>query len=159
MSRQLLPVMALMLVASAALAQSVDTPATYHNARFGYSISYPADLFQAEPESQNSDGRRFHAPNGGAHFAVWASYNSLQQTPTDIAADAASGCLPKSAPYRVMKVTLVAVSCETKDGIYYRKTLIRGDVLTSFDMTYPASERTTWDPVVAKMSASLTAAK
>jgi len=157
MRRRLLPLLALLLTPAAA--QNLTAPATYHNARFGYSISYPADLFAAEPESANGDGRRFHALDGGAHFAVWASYNSLQQTPTDIAAEAASGCLASSSPYRVMKVTLVAVSCETKDGIYYHKTLIRGDVLTSFDMTYPAVERSRWDPIVAQISASLVAAK
>jgi hypothetical protein len=149
----------LMLLPLAAVAQSVDSPAVYHNARYGYWISYPADLFEAEPESSDGDGRRFHALRGGAYFVVWASYNSLQQTPADIAAEASQDCLPKSAPYRVMKVTLVAVSCEAKNGIYYRKTLIRGDVLTSFEMTYPSEERAVWDPVVTKISGSLTAAK
>ena len=143
----------------AASAQNLESPVTYHNARYGYAISYPADLFKAEPEAVNGDGRKFHALKGGANFAVWAGYNSLQQTPAGIADEASADCLSKSAPYRVAKASLVAVSCETKDGIFYRKTLIRGDVLTSLEMTYPPGERATWDPVVTQISASLTAAK
>jgi hypothetical protein len=132
----------------------------YVNARFGYSIAYPAALFVAEPEAENGDGRAFHARRGGARFLVWGGFNSLDQTPGDIAAQAEDSCRRRPAAYRVVKPRLIAVSCETRTGdIFYRKTLVDGDVLVSFQMTYPRRDRVLWDPVLARISGALKAAR
>jgi hypothetical protein len=157
--RTLLAAVTFVTLAGTVAGQSLETPATYANARFGYTIAYPANLFRAEPEAENGDGRKFRARHGAANFSVWAGYNALEQTPAEIAAEAGAACLHQPPVYRIVKAMLVAVSCETADGIFYRKTLIRGDVLTSFEMTYPASERARWDSVLAKISGSLTAAQ
>lgn len=132
--------------------------ATYVNQRFGYSIRYPADLFVAVREADNGDGRAFHARRGGPRFLVWAAYNALGRTPADLAAEASRDCPRHRADYRVVKPRLVAVSCVGGDGrVIYQKTLIRGDVLTTFRMTYPSAERSRWDAVLAQISGSLTA--
>lgn len=49
---------------------------TYHNARFGYRIDYPAD-FRPQPEAANGDGRRFVSPDGQTVLSAYAGYNVL----------------------------------------------------------------------------------
>ena len=48
---------------------------TYHNARFDFTVSYPADLLIPQGETQNSDGQRFVyspavAPDAAQHRAL-----------------------------------------------------------------------------------------
>jgi hypothetical protein len=123
----------------------------YANARYGYTLDYPAGLFAPQPEAENGDGRHFKALSGGADLAVWGAYNAADQSANDIAAETTADCTGGAAPYRLVKPTVIVVSCQTADGIVYRKTYIRGDVLTSFELTYPASERTRWDALVSKL--------
>ena len=134
--------------------------ATYANQRYGYSIRYPADLFVTEREADNGDGRAFHARRGGTRFLVWGSHNALDQTPADLAAEASQECRRHLADYKVVKPHLVAVSCIGDDGrVFYQKTLIHDDLLTTFRMTYPSAERSRWDAVLEQLSGSLTASR
>jgi hypothetical protein len=139
---------------------ALTTPAladSYGNARFGYTIDYPAGLFAPQPEAENGDGRHFTALHGGADLAVWGGYNANDQSPDDIATTAAGDCVSAPKPYRLVKPTVVVVSCATANGVLYHKTYIRGDVLTTFELTYPAAEKARWDAVVGKLT--LTPAK
>ncbi len=43
---------------------------TYSNARFDYSISYPAGLLEAQGEADNGDGQTFRAKDGHAEMHV-----------------------------------------------------------------------------------------
>lgn len=128
---------------------------SYTNARYGYTIEYPPGVLAAQPEPDNGDGRHFTAP--GADLAVWASYNALNQSAADIAREAAGDCLPRAQVYRLIKPTVVVVSCPTAKGILYRKTYLRGDILTSFEFTYATAGRARWNGVVARIT--LTPAK
>ena len=137
---------AAVLLATPALADS------YANARFGYTLTYPSNTFAPQPEAENSDGRHFLALHGGADLAVWGSYNALNQTPADIAGETLADCTGAAAPYKLVRPTVIVVSCATKDGVVYRKTYIRGDTLTTFELTYPASERARWDAIPGKLT-------
>jgi hypothetical protein len=133
------------------------TLATYANARFGYTVEYPADLLAPQPEAENGDGRAFNAKTGKAQILVYGGYNALSESPAEMAQRAEDDCAGHHAQYRVAKPGLVAVSCVTKDGILYQKTLIHGDTLTTLRATYPASDRKQWDGVVAAMARSMAA--
>ncbi len=133
---------------------------TYVNERYGYSMSYPAGLFVAEREADDGDGRKFHAKHGDADMLVFGSNSALGQTPSDMAADAAQTCGRQPVTYRVVKSGLVAISCVTDDHkIFYHKALIHGDVITTFEMNYPASEQARWNPVCASVAGSLHAGR
>ena len=128
---------------------------TYLNGRYGYSISYPSDL-KAEPESDNGDGRVFHSADGAVEARVWANYNANDETPAQLAADAASDCT--SAPtYRRVAATFIAISCRKGPDILYQKTLIHKDLVATFEITYPAADHAKWDAVATQMSGSLRA--
>ena len=132
--------------------------ATYVNARFGYSVSYPTDLLIPEPEADNGDGRKFHARRGTAAMLVWGAYNADQRSPEDIAREYEVDCGAGKVTYKVAKPQLVAFSCITPAGrVIYQKTLIRHDVLTTVRFEYPAAEQTIWNPAVQQVSGSLSA--
>ena len=140
------------LVAAFLAAAAPASAGDYTNSRFGYSITYPDGLFTPQPEAENGDGRHFLAH--GADLAVWGGYNALNQSPADIAGETLANCTGATAPYKLVKPTVVVVSCLTKGGVVYRKTYIRGDVLTSFELTYPAAERARWDAVIGTLRLS-----
>jgi hypothetical protein len=132
--------------------------ATYVNSRFGYSVSYPADLLIPEPEADNGDGRKFHDRHATAVMSVWGAYNADQQSPQDIARNYEGDCGAGKVGYEVAKPQLVAFSCITPAGrVIYQKTLIRHDVLTTVRFDYPAEEQAVWDPAVRQVSGSLSA--
>ena len=108
-------------------------------------------MFAPQPEADNGDGRHFKALSGGADLAVWGAYNAADQSPDTIANGVASNCAPAPQPYRLIKPTVVVVSCPTASGILYHKTYIRGDVLTTFEFIYPASEKARWDAIVGTL--------
>ena len=100
--------------------------ATYINARFGYSISYPESLLIAEREADNGDGRTFHAHNGTAKVSVWGANrdDDSEKTPQAIARSYQTDCGAKPAN-QVIKPKLVAFSCATAAGrVIYQKILI-----------------------------------
>jgi hypothetical protein len=134
------------------------TTESYANSRFGYTVEYPADLLVPQGEPENGDGQAFDAKKGAAKILVYGSYNALNESPAELAQRAETDCTGHRAQYRVVKPSLVAVSCTTADGIIYQKTLIRGDTLTTLRATYPVGERKVWDGVVTRMSRSLAAA-
>ena len=130
---------------------------SYANARFGYTVEYPADLLVPQGEAENGDGQAFDAKKGTAKILVYGSYNALNESPAELAQRAENDCTGHRAQYRVVKPSLVAVSCTTADGILYQKTMIRGDALTTLRATYPIAERKIWDGVVAAMARSMAA--
>ena len=134
--------------------------ATYVNVRYGYGVSYPADLLIAEPEADAGDGRAFHARQGTAKMSVWAQWklddDVIDQSPEGIAREAAADCAGGRGAYRLVKPQLVAVSCITPKGVViYQKTLISKDELTTVRFEYPYTERERWDHVVTRVAASL----
>jgi len=68
----------LLLISGAFALASLAPPTykTYHNARFGYHIDYPADL-RPQPEPDNGDGRRFVSADGQTVLTAYAGYNAL----------------------------------------------------------------------------------
>jgi hypothetical protein len=134
----------------------------YRNDRFGYEVSYPADLLVPQPEAENGDGRHFTARRGHADVAVWAGYAN-GETLAVAADEAEQTCVGAHAGYKVIRAAkrppFMALSCTAPDGqVFYAKAYACEDVLTQLQFTYPAAEKATWDPVVTKMSASLGAA-
>lgn len=154
LGRVCLAAAAIVLASSAAASETWNT---YGNARFGYVLAYPASLLP-QPEADNGDGRHFLSADGQVDLAVWAGYNVLEETPAALAADAEKRC-GDAAAYKVVKAALVTVSCIVGQNVYYHKTVIRGDTLTTFELTYPVTKKSLWDRVVQTLSKSLQPAK
>src|SRR5205809_7691970 len=53
---------------------------TYANARFKYSIRYPADLLIPQGEAENGDGQVFREKFGSVEMRVYGGYNVSNET-------------------------------------------------------------------------------
>ena len=136
----------------AGAAQAADR--TYANARFGYTIDYPAELI-AQPESDNSDGRAFRSPDGKVEALLLGRYNAEGASMTALAKEAEADRTEKPAYARIAR-DFFAISRRAGANILYEKLLMAGDLECVFRITYPAADHAHWGRGdLARMSASL----
>ncbi len=142
---------ALMTAASMAVAGDL---AVYHNARFGYSIGYPAD-FIPQGESDNGDGQRFLSPDGAAMLMVWAGFNALE-TPLHEEFESALTDRHREVTYKTIKDNWFVISGYDQGRIFYRKTMLGkgGDAYYTFELLYPRELRQEFDPLVKPVADS-----
>jgi hypothetical protein len=122
---------------------------TYHNDRYGYRIDYPAD-FRPQPEAGNGDGRRFVSPDGQTELSAYASYNALDG---GLAADrqlARTSWQKKHATLVLDQLTRTGyvLSGQLNGRIFYEKTVLKSNTLTTFLWEYPAARKAAMDAVI-----------
>jgi hypothetical protein len=131
---------------------------TYKNERFGATIMYPSNLFQQTEPPANNDGRRFVA-NDGAEFISSGIRNVLEESLAEIEASAADSYTGAKLTYRDRGKDWFVVSGTQEDKIFYRRSILshRKEILNTFVISYPAGLKSTYDPIVARMSRSFKA--
>ncbi|WP_295391729.1 hypothetical protein [uncultured Thiodictyon sp.] len=131
---------------------------TYQNARFGYSIDYPAGILYPQGEADNGDGQKFLTKDADASLLVYGSNNALEQTLEDVYLDAArSGSTDspkKVVTYKAMKRDWFVVSGVDGERVFYQKTILAGDQFFTFILEYPAGKKSIFDPIIKRVSAS-----
>lgn len=141
------------LLVGAVSAAQAPTYKTYTNARFAYSISYPANLLKPQGEAANGDGQAFRSADGRAEMRVWGQYNvnndSLRAVYNQAVNEWGAG-----VSYKVMKPDWFVVTALVDGKIHYRKTMLRKDVLKTFEIEYDESQKATYDPVTARVAKS-----
>jgi hypothetical protein len=122
---------------------------TYHNARFGYRIDYPAD-FKPQPEPTNGDGRRFVSPDGQTVLTAYASYLVLDGGLAAYRKMARERWQEQHATFVLDQKTSTgyALSGTVKDRIFYEKTVLKAGTLTTFEWEYPAGRKAAMDPII-----------
>ena len=121
---------------------------TYSNARFGYSISYPADLLAAQDEADNGDGRVFK--NDDAEMRVYGSNLALGET-LEKEYRAVLENYGKFVTYKTLNKDFFVISGARKDKVFYRKTIENKDgIYITFEIEYKKSKRAVYDKVVRK---------
>jgi hypothetical protein len=130
---------------------------TYHNARFDYSISYPADLLIPQGEAVNGDGQRFLSRDGRTELLVYGAYNSLDQTLREIFEQESVRSTEhpnRVVTYKVLRNDWFVVS-GTEDGrIFYQKTMLRNSTFKTFRIEYDKNEKQTFDSITAFIARS-----
>ncbi|HLM60545.1 MAG TPA: hypothetical protein VK308_07070 [Pyrinomonadaceae bacterium] len=122
---------------------------TYANARYGYSISYPADLLEPQGESDNGDGQVFK--NSDAEMRVYGSNSVLGETLEKQYWKLLKN-YGKSIAYKTFREKFFVVSAIRNDKIFYQKTFENSDgVFITFEIEYKKSERAKYDKVVTKI--------
>jgi hypothetical protein len=152
----------LSLVLGVLAALSVVVPAadagnwlTYHNDRYGTTIDYP-DIFVAQPPPDANDGRAFKSADG-AEFSVSALYNALDFTVAKYRDFIVKNLDPGSTvTYQASGGDWFVISGTKGADIFYERHLLsHGAQMTEdFVISYPASLKTTYDPIVARMAKS-----
>ncbi len=126
---------------------------TYDNARFQYSICYPAQKLDAQPEADNGDGRQFVAKDG-ADLRVYGDQDVSKETP-EAAADEIGGRL--GAPpdgkvtYKAVHGDWFVVSGRTMKEIFFAKGYLDHDQFKVFEFTYPIAKAGAYNEVAAKL--------
>jgi hypothetical protein len=129
---------------------------TYHNQRFGYRIDYPAD-FRPQPEPENGDGRRFLSPDGQAVLTVFAGYAAAEDGLAKRRKVAREGWQEQHATFTLDQPTRTGyvLSGQVKGRIFYEKTVIKSDMLTTFIWEYPTARKAAMDAVIQHTVQSL----
>jgi hypothetical protein len=146
----------LLALTPAALAQT--RWATYANARFGTTADYPADLFsRRDPPPENGDGVSMHSADGRATLTIFGFYNAEDDTPASYFARIVD---KDGVSYkRIARSYYVASGQRGADIFYERCNFRRGERATvdCVRITYPATDKKTWDAIVARIGRSLRA--
>ena len=126
---------------------------TYANARFSYSISYPADLLIPQGEAENGDGQTFRAQGGRAEMRVWGQNNVNSETLRTSFTRTVNEW-GRGVSYKVIKGDWFVVTALVNGKIHYQKTMLRRGVFKTLQIEYDATQRATYDPVAARISKS-----
>jgi hypothetical protein len=125
---------------------------TYTNARYGYSIAYPANLLIPQGEADNGDGQIFRSRDGAAEMRAYGS----QDLGGGLEAAYSEAQEGKTVVYKTMKHNWFVVSGYTGGRIFYQKTMLRGGELKTFTIEYDESQKSVYDAVTARVSRSFT---
>jgi hypothetical protein len=126
----------------------------YCNERYGFSLSYPADLFVVERTAEAGDGQVFVAADADARLLVGAFSNDSGYTPAtyrDYIARHSYG--QYQIGYHRLGKTWFVLSGEGGGKIFYEKVMFTcaGRLINSFAMIYPSEKRHLFDPVVERI--------
>jgi hypothetical protein len=129
---------------------------TYTNARFGYTVRYPASLLKPQGESDNGDGQKFLSRDGKTRLLVYGSHNVLGETIASRFAEDRRGeknNAGRKVTYARQKNDWYVVSGVQDGKNFYRKCYLRGGDFVTWEITYPVTERAVWDRLTARVGA------
>jgi hypothetical protein len=156
------PWRALVLVCAIGLATPVAAQGpkwgTYMNARFGTTADYPVSLFTVrEPPPDNSDGQIFRTADRRAELRIYGARNAEEDDP--------KGYVERHADLQGVTLKRITsrffvLSGTRGDDIFYQRCNFsknRDGIIDCVNLTYPAKEKTNWDPIVTRLGQSLRA--
>lgn len=129
---------------------------TYYNARFSYSIAYPARVLIPQGEPANGDGQKFLSKDGRAEMLVYGSNNALNQTLRDAYQEELSSAAhpQRRVTYQVIKADWFVVSGTENGRVFYQKTFLRDDAFKTFRIEYDESQKGTFDAITTTIARS-----
>lgn len=145
----------MLLCAGAGRAASADTGQwrEYHNERFGYVFTYPAN-FVPQREADNGDGRMFIDEARDAEIAVWGGWlmeDSFAENFEVVKGYILTG--GGTITYSKLDKDWYVISGLTPEGyIYYQRTLFAGDATGSYQLTYPREEQEFFGEIIKELN-------
>jgi hypothetical protein len=126
---------------------------TYTNVRFQYAVCYPEDLLVPQGESENSDGQKFLAADGG-QLIVYGHNNALDESLRNAFAAVGSRLAGASGKvtYKVLKQDWFVVSGQSGATVFYAKALYSHGQFKSFELTYNSSAAAVYEPVIRRLA-------
>jgi len=142
-----------MAVGQTAFATPQNNYKTYTNARFKYSIGYPADLLMPQGEAENGDGQIFkERDRSSVEMRVYGGYNVSNETLRSRYAELIRKW--NNVTYKVIRRDWFVVSAMVNGKIHYQKTILRGDVFKTFEIVYDAVRGSTYNDVTDRIARS-----
>lgn len=123
----------------------------YQNSRFGYSLTYPSDVFSPEPEAANGDGRKFYSSDRKAKIAVFGAYNVEKYTMEkyrDTLLKQFAGY--EQVTYNPRGKTWFVLSGFHDGSVYYQKVMFscQNEVINVLAVNWPVANRQQYDPII-----------
>jgi hypothetical protein len=154
---------ALLILALAGQPARADDWRVYVNDRFGTRVEYPADVLIPIETSDDGDGKevgdgqRFLSPDKKIRATVYAGFNVDHISVDRLYAAAIYDVRKARITYRSRGPTWFVLSGFKKSNAYYYKVMFSKDYRTvhTLEITYPATEKPTYDPLTLRMADSL----
>jgi hypothetical protein len=127
---------------------------TYHNARFDFSISYPAEVLIPQGESENHDGQKFRSRDGHAEMLVYGSHNALNQTLRQLYSEETNPLADhphRTVSYKTLKTNWFVVSGIEDGKVFYQKTILTKGIFKTFHIEYDERQKDLFDSLTAQM--------
>ena len=123
----------------------------YVNARFGFSLRYPANLFEPERRSEAGDGQVFASIRGRGRLLVGALENSDRQTVGSyMNVIRQQSYAEYKVDYAPRGATWFVLSGQNDRDVFYEKVIFScsGRIINSFALIYPVESKREFDPIV-----------
>jgi hypothetical protein len=130
-----------------------DAWASYRDARFGFALQYPFEVFLPDPEPSKK-GKSFVSRDGRARFLIYAAFNAQGLTLAQHRRSLMQGAYRSATfDYTPQRGTWFVLSGTLgKDMFYHRVTLnCDGQALHGWKLVYPLSERAIYDRIVEEV--------
>ncbi len=150
-------VLVLLSISSLAEGQVRNNYRSYHNVRFDYSISYPANILIPQGEAANGDGQKFLSRDGRTEMLVYGSHNSLNQSLQQVYEEETSRTSEhpnRVITYQVLRRDWFALSGIEDGRIFYQKTLLRNGIFKTFRIEYDENDQHFFNAITTKIAGS-----
>ena len=135
---------------------------TYTNDTHGFSVDYPLNVFDSEKEAESGNGITLETRDKSVEFRAYGFENGdnlpLETVQKIILEDSDE----RDVTYKRIKDDWIVLSGYEQEGdrlmIFYQRLQASKDLsrFSAFEIIYPESERSTYDPLIKRMSHSLT---
>jgi hypothetical protein len=130
---------------------------TYRNDQYGFSVTYPADVFQLEQGTETEDGRSLVSLDGEARVLIGTWRNSGRLDPAGYRDHFAKRSYEGfSIRTRRLSENRFALTGEG-DGKKFHETVVfscQGRLISSVAMIYPLERRQVYEPLIEGMEKS-----
>lgn len=140
------------LLLLAALTLMVAAEASYHNARYGFSVKIPQGFSRGE-EPANGDGCILTSSDGRAQVRLYGS-NNIENLTLKQAHQRALQELPGKPAYQASGKKWFVVSWKYEGTIHYRKTFVGPGSTDTLWFQYPEPLAKKYNPVTKAFEAS-----
>ena len=145
---------------AAGLASATDWQ-TYRNHDHGFSLDYPADLFDRRDKAAFGEGVVFSSDDGRRKLAIYGFHNGDELPMKTVRDIVVENYVDREITYERLKGNwLVLSGYETIDGeqmIFYNRLESNraGNRFSAFEFTWPVAGREKIDPLLKRMTDSL----
>lgn len=123
---------------------TTTAPGEYCNARFGYCMTYPSDLFNGRELSDNGDGIRLFVEDSETELAVTGSYNVMDWSLDDVYRFVTTSSMEELVAQEIVRTDLernaYEVTFRTPEHIYYHRTQMFDEVFVTIQLRVAASD-------------------
>jgi hypothetical protein len=140
----------ILLLGSSAVRAALDW-VPYVNQRFGFSLRYPANLFEPERKFEAGDGEVFAGIRGRGRLLVGALENSDRHTiGSYMNMTRQQSYTGYNVNYAPRGGTWFVLSGENDRDVFYEKVMFScsGRIINSFALVYPIESKREFDPIV-----------